>query len=152
MTIKKKWKEGVQKQVAGDSIWANGGESTRMLEKTGPTVSFMPSIISDKHMIDVMVMYVASKEMKTNADRFMVENPSGKRLLGCHRCEWEGTIATNLKRLRKEGFRLDSSGPRYKPVAGCCDHTNNLQVPQMKKFLDYLRNISFLTMTGSYCC
>jgi hypothetical protein len=89
--------------------------------------------------------------MKTNAHRFMVENPSGKRLLGCHRCEWEGNTATNLRQ-RKEGCRLDSSGPGYKPVAGCCDHTNNLQVPQMKKFLDYLRNISFLIMTVSPCC
>ena len=65
----------------------------------------------------------------------MVENPSGMRLLGCHRCEWEGTIATNLKRQREEGRRLDSSGPGYKQVAGRCDHTNKLQVPQMKKFL-----------------
>ena len=63
----------------------------------------------------------------------------------------EANIATNLKRQRIEGCRLDSSQPGFKPVAGCCDHTNNLQVPQMKRFLDYLRNISFLTMTVSQC-
>jgi hypothetical protein len=71
--------------------------------------------------------------MKIKALRFMVENPSRERLLACRRCEQESNTETNLKRQRMEGCRRDSSGPGYKQVAGCCDHANKPQVPQMKK-------------------
>jgi hypothetical protein len=81
----------------------------------------------------------------------MVENPSRKRLLTCHRCEQESNTETIIKDKGWKGVRrihLD----QYKPLAGCCDHTNNLQVPQMKNLLDYLKNISFLTLSVSQCC
>lgn len=40
--------------------------------------------------------------MKINSQMFMVENPSGKRPITCHICEWENTIETNFK---KKGWK-----------------------------------------------
>jgi hypothetical protein len=135
----------VSKKKLLRAVLGKQGRKYKNARENSTTVSFMFNIISDKHTIDVMGNVCG---IQGNEDK-CTQVYGGKRLLGCHRREWYGNTATNLKRPRKEGCRLDSSGPGYKPVAGCCDHTNNFQVPQIKKFLDYLRNISFLTMCPS---
>jgi hypothetical protein len=58
---------------------------------------------------------------KKNAYRLLVGQPEGKMLLGGPRHMWVNTIEMDL---RVEWCGLDSSGSRYGPAEGYCEHGN----------------------------
>jgi hypothetical protein len=54
------------------------------------------------------------------------ETPQGTRLLTKYRCRQQDNIKVYLKKKRVWRCGLDSSGPKQSPVAGFCEHSNEL--------------------------
>jgi hypothetical protein len=61
-----------------------------------------------------------------NTCKILVGKPDGKRQLGRPRHKWEDNIKENLKEILWERYELDSSSSGYGPVAGSCEHGNEL--------------------------
>jgi hypothetical protein len=55
--------------------------------------------------------------------RVLFGTPEGKRPLGRPRRRWEDNIKLDR---RERGIELDSAGSRWSPVAGFCEHSNEL--------------------------
>jgi hypothetical protein len=62
---------------------------------------------------------------KSNEYRLLMGKPEINRPLGRYKHRWKGEIKIDFRKIRW-GYRLDSSGTGYRPVANSCEHANEL--------------------------
>jgi hypothetical protein len=60
--------------------------------------------------------HVARMGVEKKVYKVLAGKPEGKRALGRPRCRWEDGIRMDLR-----GCGLDSTGSGQRPVAGCCE-------------------------------
>jgi hypothetical protein len=76
-----------------------------------------------------------------NAYKILVGKPEGKRPLGRPRCRGDDIIRMDLWGNRVGRCELDSSGSGQGPVAGCCEHGNELPGSiKCEEYLDWLND------------
>jgi hypothetical protein len=72
-----------------------------------------------------------------NAYSILVGNAEGKRSLGIPRCRWEDNIRMDLWEIGWDGVGWIHLAPNKLPVAGPCEHSNELSYSiKCKEFQD----------------